>query len=98
MAASIFLLTFPYGAMVALVLDYAPDNLQATAISFTMFVANVLIIGTGTFAIGYLADLLDARGISSPLTNSLLVADVIALSAAWLYLKLHWKTRKVPCL
>ena len=37
MGAAVFLLTFPYGAMISLVLNEAPRSIQSTAIAFTMF-------------------------------------------------------------
>ncbi|MFZ1743593.1 MAG: hypothetical protein WAT93_12100 [Pontixanthobacter sp.] len=52
MAISVFMSTFPYGAAVSIVLDNAPKAIQSTAAGFTMFAANVLVIGTGTWLIG----------------------------------------------
>ena len=93
MVASVFLLTFPYGAMVSLVLEQAPRSIQSTATAFTMFVANVLVIGTGTYAIGFFGDLLEAQQITAPLTKALLGADVVVLLAIALYFRLHWSIR-----
>jgi predicted MFS family arabinose efflux permease len=93
MVASVFLLTFPYGAMVALVLEQAPRSIQSTATAFTMFVANVLVIGTGTFAIGYFGDLLEVRQVAEPLTKALLGADAVVLLAIALYFRLHRSIR-----
>ena len=93
MCVSVFMLAFPYGAMFSLVLDNAPQDIQSTAAGFTMFIANVLVIGTGTFAIGFFADLFEARGIESPLTWALLGSDLITLTALLFYLRLHLGTR-----
>jgi len=93
MVASVFLFTFPYGAMVSLVLEQAPRSIQSTATAFTMFVANVLVIGTGTYAIGYFGDLLEAREVAEPLTKALLGADVVVLLAIMLYFRLHRSIR-----
>jgi MFS family permease len=94
MAAAVFLLTFPYGAMISLVLDEAPRRIQATATAFTMFVANVLVIGVGTFAIGFVGDLLDARQVADPLTRALLGADAVVLVSVFLYFRLHRSIRR----
>ncbi len=94
MGVSVFMLAFPYGAMFSLVLDTAPRNIQSTAVGFTMFIANVLVIGTGTFAIGFVADALETQGFAKPLTAALLGADAITLLALLFYCKLHLATRK----
>ena len=78
----------------SLVLDHAPASIQSTAVGFTMFVANVLVIGSGTYAIGLFADLLEAGQITAPMTRTLLGADVITLLAMLIYLKLHRATRQ----
>ena len=93
MAASVFILAFPYGAMFSLVLDNAPQHIQSTAAGFTMFIANVLIIGSGTYAIGFFADLFQAQGTHAPLTSALLGSDLITLLALAFYFKLHLSTR-----
>ena len=89
MGAAVFLLTFPYGAMISLVLNEAPRSIQSTAIAFTMFAANVLVIGTGTYAIGLFSDLLEAQQVAAPLTKVLLGADLVVLLAIFLYFRLH---------
>ncbi len=94
MGVSVFMLAFPYGAMFSLVLDTAPRNIQSTAVGFTMFIANVLVIGTGTFAIGFVADALETQGFAKPLTAALLGADAVTLLALLFYCKLHLATRK----
>ena len=87
---SIFLLTFPYGALLACVLDEAPPEIQSTATGFTMFSCNVLVIGGGTWLVGAAADFLGTQGYTAPLTTALLVGDVITLCCvgcfAWLHL------------
>ncbi|MGI9325191.1 MAG: MFS transporter [Pseudomonadales bacterium] len=93
MVAAVFLFAFPYGAMVSLVLDEAPSSIQSTATAFTMFVANVLVIGTGTYAIGFFGDLFESHQIAAPLTKALLGADVVVLLAIVVYLRLHWTIR-----
>ena len=93
MGASVFLLSFPYGALFSLVLDSAPDNIQSTAAGFTMFVANVLIIGTGTYLLGLSADLLAAAGVVEPLTKSLIMADIVTILSVLFYIRLHLATR-----
>lgn len=85
MAASVFMLAFPYDAMFSLVLDHAPEGIQSTAAGFTMFIANVQIIGTGTYAIGFFADLFEAQALAAPLTSALLGADAITLLALLFY-------------
>jgi sugar phosphate permease len=94
MGASVFMLAFPYGAMFSLVLDFAPANIQSTAAGFTMFIANVLVIGTGTFAIGYFADMFEVQAMAAPLTTALLASDVVAISAVLIYLNLHRSSRQ----
>lgn len=89
MGAAVVLLTFPYGAMISLVLNEAPRSIQSTAIAFTMFIANVLVIGTGTYAIGLFSDLLEAQQVAAPLTKVLLGTDVVVLLAIILYFRLH---------
>ncbi|MDD9961136.1 MAG: MFS transporter [Gammaproteobacteria bacterium] len=89
MGATVFLLAFPYGAMISLVLNEAPRSIQSTAIAFTMFAANVLVIGTGTYAIGLFSDLLEAQQVAAPLTKALLGADLVVLVAIMLYFRLH---------
>ncbi len=89
MGAAVLLLTFPYGAMISLVLNEAPRSIQSTAIAFTMFTANVLVIGTGTYAIGLFSDLLEAQQVAAPLTKVLLGADLVVLLAIILYFRLH---------
>ena len=89
MGATVFLLAFPYGAMISLVLNEAPRSIQSTAIAFTMFAANVLVIGTGTYAIGLFSDLLEAQQVAAPLTKVLLGADLVVLLAIVLYFRLH---------
>ena len=89
MGAAVFLLAFPYGAMISLVLNEAPRSIQSTAIAFTMFAANVLVIGTGTYAIGLVSDLLEAQQVAAPLTKALLSADLVVLVAIILYFRLH---------
>jgi hypothetical protein len=93
MGVSVFMLAFPYGAMFSLVLDNAPSSIQSTAVGFTMFIANVLVIGTGTFAIGFFADVFQAQGFASPLTSALLGADVITVLSLLFFLQLHLATR-----
>lgn len=93
MAASVFMLAFPSGAMFSLVLDHAPEGIQSTAAGFTMFIANVLIIGTGTYAIGFFADVFEAQSFAAPLTSALLGADFITLLALLFYFRLHRSTR-----
>jgi sugar phosphate permease len=87
---SIFLLTFPYGALLACVLDEAPPEIQSTATGFTMFSCNVLVIGGGTWFVGAAADFLGTQGSTAPLTTALLIGDVITLCCvgcfAWLHL------------
>ena len=94
MSASVFMLAFPCGAMFSLVLDFAPKNIQSTAAGFTMFIANVLVIGTGTFAIGFFADVFEAQAFAVPLTTALLGSDVIAILAALIYFNLHRSSRR----
>jgi hypothetical protein len=94
MGASVFMLAFPSGAMFSLVLDFAPANIQSTAAGFTMFIANVLVIGTGTFAIGFFADVFEAQAFAVPLTTALLGSDVIAILAALIYFNLHRSSRR----
>ena len=94
MGVSVFMLAFPYGAMFSLVLDFAPANIQSTAAGFTMFIANVLVIGTGTFAIGFFADVFEAQALAAPLTTALLGSDVIAILAALIYFNLHRSSRR----
>lgn len=89
LGAAVVLLTFPYGAMISLVLNEAPRSIQSTAIAFTMFIANVLVIGTGTYAIGLFSDLLEAQQVAAPLTKVLLGTDVVVLLAIILYFRLH---------
>jgi len=94
MAASVFILAFPYGAMFSLVLDNAPQHIQSTAAGFTMFMANVLVIGTGTYAIGLFADLVNVEGETGALTSALLGSDVITLLSMLFYFKLYLGSRK----
>ena len=89
MIASILLLVFPYGAMIALVLDEAPVSIRSTATALTMFVVNVLAIGTVTYAIGAVADVLESLGMPDPLTSALLGGDLILLVALVFYFRLH---------
>ena len=89
MMAAVFILSFSYGAIVSLLLENAPDNIQSTAVGFTMFIANVFIIGTGTYLVGLGADLMEASGIGEALTKMLLVTDALTISSAFIYLKLH---------
>ncbi len=91
MGASVLLLAFPYGAMISLVLNEAPRSIQSTATAFTMFAANVLVIGTGTYAIGLFSDLLESQQLAAPLTKALLGADLVVLVAIILYFRLHRK-------
>lgn len=93
MAASVFLLAFPYGAMFSQVLDHAREGVQSTAAGFTMFIANELIIGTGTYTIGFFADLFEAQALAALLTSALLGADAITLLALLFYFRLHRSTR-----
>lgn len=88
MAASVFMPAFPYGAMFSLVLEHAPKGIQSTAAGFTMFIANELIIGTGTYAIGFFADLFEAQAFAAPLTSALPGADAITLLALLFYFRL----------
>jgi len=94
MMASVFLLTFPYGALFSLVLENAPASIQSTATGFTMFVANVLVIGTGTYLVGLSADLLAAQEVAEPMTKTLLGADALTIASALLYLRLHLLMRR----
>ena len=87
----VFPLAFYYGAMVSLVLNEAPRHIQSTAIALTMFIANVLVIGTGTYAIGLFSDWLEAWQIAAPLRKVLLGADLVVLLVIILYLRLHRK-------
>lgn len=89
---SIFLLTFPYGALLACVLDEAPPEIQSTATGFTMFSCNVLVIGGGTWFVGAAADWLSTQGVSAPLTASLLAGDVVTLCCVGCFAWLHWDT------
>ena len=96
---SVFLLTFPYGALLASVLDEAPADIQSTATGFTMFSCNVLVIGAGTWFIGAAADWLSAQGSVAPLTTSLMVGDAITLCSIACFAWLHWdsvKRKKAP--
>jgi len=95
MGASVFILAFPYGALFSLVLDNAPEHIQSTAAGFTLFIANVLVIGTGTFTIGFFADLLQAQGVAAPMTIAMLGSDVIALLGLVFYFKLYMATRSL---
>jgi hypothetical protein len=53
----------------------------------------LLVIGTGTFAIGYFGDLLEVRQVAEPLTKALLGADAVVLLAIALYFRLHLSIR-----
>ena len=55
---------------------------------------NVLVIGTGTFAIGFFADVFEAQAFAVPLTTALLGSDVIAILAALIYFNLHRSSRR----
>jgi hypothetical protein len=79
--------------MMSLMLDMAPRSIQSTATAFTMFIINVLVIGTGTFAIGFVADALETQGFAKPLTAALMGADAITLLALFFYLRLHLATQ-----
>lgn len=93
---AIFLLTFPYGALLACVLDEAPLEIQSTSTGFTMFSCNVLVIGGGTWFIGAAADWLTTQSSSAPLTTSLLVGDAITLCSVGCFAWLHWDATKRP--
>ena len=93
---AIFLLTFPYGALLACVLDEAPLEIQSTSTGFTMFSCNVLVIGGGTWFIGAAADWLTTQGSGAPLTTSLLVGDAITLCSVGCFAWLHWDATKRP--
>ena len=92
MASAVVILAFPYGAIISLVMDHAPENIQATAIGVTMTLASVLIVGSGSWAIGFFGDLFEAQGLSMPLTRSLLGADMFTILSVIFYLKLHRST------
>ena len=47
----------------------------------------------GPFAVGFFADLLEARNVAAPLTKALLGADVVVLLAIVLYFRLHFAIR-----
>ena len=79
--------------MVSLVLDEAPARVQSTAIAFTMFVTNVLVVGVGPFLIGFFGDLLEARHVADPLTKALLGSDFVVLLAIFLYFRIHFAIR-----
>jgi len=94
MAISVFMGTFPYGAAVSIILDHAPKAIQSTAAGFAMFAANVLVIGTGTWLIGALADVWETTGAENPLTGVLIGADIFTIAAAGFFLWLHFRDRK----
>lgn len=94
MGASVCMLALTYGAMFSLVLDHAPPAIQSTAVGFTMFIANVLVIGTGTYGIGLLADLLESHHMAVPLTTALLCADGVTLLSIPVYYALHRHSRR----
>ena len=93
MVVSIFAFTFPYGAVIALLMDEAPDTVKALVMAAGLFVANVVVIGTGTFLIGLSADVMAAANVETPLTRALLGSDVFLLLAIASYIGLHFVSR-----
>ena len=79
--------TEPWGA------KYGGPHERHTSTAFTMFSANVLVIGPVAYAIGFMGDLLEARQVAAPLTKALLGADIIVLLALVQYFRLHRSIR-----
>ena len=90
MLASVFAFTFPYGAMIALLVGEAPAAIKALVMAAALFCANVGVIGIGTFLLGASADWMAAAQLSVPMTRSLLGADSVLLLAAVVYWLLHY--------
>lgn len=89
MVISVFAFSFPYGAMIALVVAEAPESIKALVMAAALFLANVGVIGLGTFLLGAGADWMAAADISAPMTRALLAADSLLVLAAVVFLLLH---------
>ncbi len=90
MVTSVFAFTFPYGAMIALLVGEAPAAIKALVMAAALFCANVGVIGIGTFLLGASADWMAAAQLSVPMTRALLGADSVLLLAAAVYWLLHY--------
>lgn len=95
MVFSIAAFAFPYGAMITVLVEEAPDTIKALVMSAGLFAGNVLVIGTGSFLLGLSADWMASAGIDRPLTRSLLAADGLLLLAVLTYFVLHRASRSL---
>ena len=75
--------------MIALVVAEAPEAIKALVMAAALFLANVGVIGLGTFLLGAGADWMAAADMSAPMTRALLVADGLLVLAAMVFLLLH---------
>jgi len=89
LVASVFMITFPYGAMFAAVIEEVPARIQASGTGFILFACNVLVIGGVTWGVGALSDYFQTTGLTQPLSRALSIGDAMTLLAIPCFWWLH---------
>lgn len=82
MCAGFFLPLALYGSVNAAIMGMVPEHTRSTVTGFTMLSINVIAIAIGNLATGWAIDFLSARRMPAPMTNVLLVTDILAIISA----------------
>jgi MFS transporter, Spinster family, sphingosine-1-phosphate transporter len=81
MGVGIFQLAAFYGPTFSTIQELAPPKARGTVTAFYILCLNVIGLGTGITATGFLVDALAARGVAQPYTVATVVFGVISLLA-----------------
>lgn len=73
----------------------APEAIKALVMASALFLANVGVIGLGTFLLGAGADWMAAADMSIPMTRALLATDSLLALAAMVFLLLYRATNRL---
>lgn len=96
MCAGFFLPLALYGPVNAAIMSMVPQQTRSTVTGFTMLCINVFAVAIGNLAVGWAIDYLDTHGVPAPLTQVVLVTDVIAISSALFFALAARAARSVP--
>ena len=74
-----------YGPTFSTVQELVPPSIRATVVAFYILMLNVIGLGVGVTAGGFMIDELLARGVAAPYTLTLLIFTLVSLAAVPLY-------------
>lgn len=80
-AAGIFQLGTLYGPVVGTVQELTPDRVRATAVAMFVMAVNVIGLGVSVTVGGYLIDWFEAMGRPRPITDMMIILNVVSLLA-----------------